>query len=72
MKITRTSPFSGKTVTLDLKVTPTQLARWNNGAPAQQVFVFLDADEREFIISGIIPGEWEEYLGDEEPLEEMQ
>lgn len=64
MKITRTSPFSGKTVTLDLKVTPTQLARWEAGALAQVVFKFLGADEREFIMTGIIPGEWEEYLGD--------
>ncbi len=65
MKITRTSPFSGKTATLDLNVTPTQLARWEAGAPAQKVFMFLSADEREFIMTGIIPGEWEEYLGDE-------
>lgn len=58
-------------MTLDLKVTPTQLARWEAGAPAQDVFTFLDADEREFIMTGIIPGEWEEYLGDE-PIESLE
>jgi hypothetical protein len=63
MKITRTDPFTGKENTLDLKVTPTQLFRWQNGAPAQSVFTFLNDDEREFIIGGIPPGKWDEYLG---------
>lgn len=65
MKITRTDPFTGKENTLDLKVTPTQLARWEAGAPAQSVFIFLNEDEREFLISGIPPGKWDEYLGAE-------
>ncbi len=64
MKISRTSPFSGKTVTLDLNVTPTQLAKWEAGASLQTVLSHLSADEREFIMTGIIPGEWEHYLGD--------
>ena len=66
MKITRKDPFTGEFNTLDLKVTPTQLARWESGAKAQDVFIFLNADEREFIISGIPPGKWGEYLGAEE------
>lgn len=62
MKITKTDPFTGKENTLDLKVTPTQLARWQAGAKAQDVFIFLNADEREFLISGIPPGKWDEYI----------
>jgi hypothetical protein len=74
LKITRTDPFTGQENTLDLKVTPTQMARWQAGALAQSVFTFLNADEREFIISGIPPGKWDDYLGDEpmESLEDMQ
>lgn len=62
MKITKTDPFTGKENTLDLKVTTTQLARWQAGARAQDVFTFLNADEREFLISGIPPGKWDEYV----------
>lgn len=64
MEITRTSPFSGKTVTLDLDVTEGQIGAWEKGALAQNIFMHLSPDEREFIMTGIIPGEWEEYLGE--------
>ncbi len=66
MKITRTSPFSQRTLTLDLPVTVTQMSRWEAGAKAQDIFSNLNADEREFIMTGIAPGEWEEYLGPSE------
>jgi hypothetical protein len=74
MKITRTSPYSGKTNTLDLAVTMEQYYEWQNGKHAQDVFPGLNADEREFIISGIYPGEWEEMFGeeDEEDYEELE
>jgi len=66
MKITRTSPYSGKTVTLDLPITYQQWADWKNGAYIQDAMRNLTADEREFILSGILPGEWEEMWGEEE------
>ena len=53
MKITRTSFVSGKTLTLDLNITLEQYNRWQDGEHAQNVFTNLNADEREFIISGI-------------------
>jgi hypothetical protein len=66
MQITKTSPFSGKTTTLDLDVTDAQLARWRGGELAQNVFPHLTADEREFLMTGIAPGEFEAFLGPEE------
>lgn len=65
MEITRKSPFSGKTKTLDLDITEEQLEKWNNEEPIQTVMGNLSDDEREFLISGILPGEWEEYLPDD-------
>lgn len=62
MEITRTSIVTGKTRTLDLPVTEEQLKVWANGdGPLiQYCFPNLDADDREFIISGITPDEWDE------------
>lgn len=58
MKITRTSVF-GVTRTIDLPVTPEQLAAWETGALAQRAFNNLDAEQREFIISGNTNEDWE-------------
>lgn len=57
MKITRTSVF-GVTRTIDLPVTPEQIKAWENGALAQIVFSNLDAEAREFIISGNTDVDW--------------
>jgi hypothetical protein len=65
VEITRTSPFSNKTKTIDIPITQEQYAKWQSGELIQNVMPELDADLREFLISGIIPGEWEEYLGSE-------
>ena len=59
MKITRTSPFSGNTNSMELDVTETQLVRWNNGELIQDVFPHLNPDEREFIMTGITAEEWD-------------
>lgn len=32
---------------------------WENGEPAQKAFPYLSADEREMLISGICPMDWE-------------
>lgn len=57
MKITRTSVF-GVTRTIDLPVTLEQIKAWENGASAQIVFSNLDAEAREFIISGNTDVDW--------------
>ena len=62
MKITRTSPLTGQTNTLDLPIDRRSLRRWLNGEPVQHCFPDLDADQREFIKSGFMPGEYEIFL----------
>ena len=59
MKIARTSPLTGQTNTLDLPIDRRSLRRWLNGEPVQYCFPDLDADQREFIKSGFMPGEYE-------------
>ena len=61
MEITRVSPSTGKETTMDLDVTPLQLMRWQGGELIQDVMPHLSVDEREFIISGISVGQWENF-----------
>jgi hypothetical protein len=64
MKITRTSPFSGKTITLDIPVTQSQLDRWQGGELIQNAMPNLTADEREFVMTGITAEEWKGLFGE--------
>lgn len=59
MEITKKSPLTGKETTLDLDITQSQLIQWQNGALIQNVMPQLTPDEREFLISGIAPGEFD-------------
>lgn len=73
MEITRKSMISGKWNTREIPVTPEQLYRWEEGMLIQDAMPHLSADEREFIMTGITPEEWDEtfpddYLDDNEHL----
>lgn len=58
MIIIKTSPFSGKAHRMVINVTDAQLDEWQQGALIQDVMPQLNADEREFIMTGITPEEW--------------
>lgn len=60
MHITRTSPISGQVNTLEINVTPEQLAAWRAGEMIQLAMPNLTSDEREFIMTGITASEWDE------------
>jgi len=66
MNITRISPFTGKTHTLDIAVTSEQIARWQGGELIQNAMPNLTPDEREFIKTGVTAEEWEAAFGGEE------
>ncbi len=66
MKLTRTSPISGKKNTMDLDVTIDQITDWEKGAMIQDAMPNLTVDEREFIKTGITSEDWSELMGDEE------
>ena len=59
MLITRTSMLTHKTHTMDLPVTVEQLAEYEAGGFPQDVFRHLPPPEREFIMTGITPEEWQ-------------
>ena len=62
MQITCRSAVSGIIRTEDINVTSEQLAAWDKGALAQEVFSNISADDREFIMTGITPAEWKEFF----------
>lgn len=66
MKITRTSIVTGITRTLDINITEEQLQAWKDGMFIQDAAPHLSPDDREFIISGITPDEWDEVMVNKE------
>ena len=58
MNITRQDPMTGKINTLDLDVTEEELVKHSRGELAQKAFPRLNADQREFIMTGIM--DWDD------------
>lgn len=72
MIISRKSPISGITTTRDINVTFEQLEAWAKGALIQNAMPQLDADDREFIKTGITPKEWDALaVSDKEAVDEV-
>jgi hypothetical protein len=69
MLITKRSPLTGEMNSLDLPVTGEQIANWRSGALIQNVMPQLNAGQREFLISGVYPGEWDATVPKEEDNE---
>ena len=60
MKVQRESIISGQLNTMDLNVTPQQMDRFYGGYElTQNIFPDLSSEEREFLISGMMPSEWD-------------
>lgn len=60
------SKLTGKEHTREVPITEEQLARWKAGGFIQDAAPNLSADDREFLISGSTPEEWDAALGDPE------
>mgnify|MGYP001451363587 CR=1 FL=1 len=71
MLITRVSRWSGIERTMDLPVTPVQMFQWENGVRIQDAMPHLTPDQREFIMTGVTPEEWNEMCPpeDENPFQ---
>jgi type IV secretory pathway ATPase VirB11/archaellum biosynthesis ATPase len=65
MIITRTSMFSGKEYSIEIPVTEAQIEAWQNGELIQKAMPKLTADQREFLMTGVTPEEWEAEFGSE-------
>jgi hypothetical protein len=62
MIVKKRDPFTGQENSLDLPVNEMQMAVYRAGATSQQAFPNLTPEQREFIISGILPGNFERNL----------
>lgn len=58
MLITKTSIMSGLTRTRDIPVTKDQLYAWSQGQLIQDVMPDVSSEDREFLMTGITPEEW--------------
>ena len=63
MLITRTSPISGATHSLEVNCTPEQLAAWEGGTLIQIAMPNIEAPLREYVKSGVTPEEWTATFG---------
>jgi hypothetical protein len=66
MKIERKSLWSGKVRVMDIPVTEAQLAAWESGQYIQDAMPNISAGEREFIMTGVTPEEWESMFAEED------
>ena len=62
MKITRQSILSKNISSMDIDVTHEQIALWEGGMLIQNAMPNLCEDEREFIMNGITPDEWDAHM----------
>lgn len=67
MKITRESIVSGKVRTWDMNISPEQYDLFENqGVFIQNAFPNLSENEREFILTGVTPDEWDTVMAEPE------
>lgn len=67
-KITKTSPISGNIYTAEIFMDPMDYEDFVSGKSGrliQDIFPYLTADEREFLLTGITVEEWEAQFGGE-------
>ena len=66
--LARTSPFSRTVNTMEIPLTEAQFnaayTAWQSGTLIQNAFPTLNADQREFIKTGITPEEWNRMFGE--------
>jgi hypothetical protein len=60
MLIAKTSSLTSRTHEMEIDVSDKQIALWMEGALIQDVMPDLSPDEREFLMTGITPAEWNE------------
>lgn len=68
MKVTKQSALSGKVNTREIAVTAEQLAEIGSpsGRVIQSIVPHLSPEDREFLLTGITPDEWDATFGEEE------
>lgn len=63
MEITRVSSITGAKNTRNIDITDEQLEHWQiSGKLIQDVMPNISDDDREFILTGITPDEWDKFV----------
>ena len=60
VSVTRVSPLSGETNTIEMMLDERDLEAWQNGAFIQVALPYLSPTEREFLLTGITAQEWDD------------
>jgi len=55
--------LTGKIHEREIDVTPEQLQKWHDGMLIQDAMPHLSDDDREYLISGATPEEWDQFFG---------
>jgi hypothetical protein len=63
MLIRKKSLMSGIEHEMDLRITEDQMNDWHDGTPIQEAMPHLTPDEREFLMTGTTPEEWDKMFG---------
>ena len=63
MEIKRRSPLTGEVNVRDIDVDQSQLDLWQKGMLIQDAMPDVSADDREFIMTGYTPEDWEKIFG---------
>jgi len=63
MLVTKRNVVTGQIAVREMPVTQEELNRHRNGELAQNVWPNMDYREREFLISGLTPEEWDALFG---------
>ena len=66
MLVNKRSMVSGKWHVMELPVTKDQIRRWMSGEFIQNAMPNLDDEQREFLMTGITPDEWNSNFGETE------
>lgn len=70
MLITRTCMYSNISRTKEIDITEEQYQQWiDTNQPINRMFPHLSDNDREFIISGITPDEWDEAFREDDDEE---
>jgi len=64
--LTKKSMLTGSWNQREINVTEEQINRWQAGELIQDVMPNLSADDREFLMTGSTPDEWDEVFGGDE------
>lgn len=70
MLLKKRSVFTGREVEMEIDCTPEDVVRWQRSRrPIQEMIPGLTSNEREFLLSGATPQEWDELFDDRDKQE---